>query len=97
MEKMTVTLTKDQRAFVEEQIAEGGHRSASAYLKALLAAERRRKAEEKLVAMVREAEESGPATPMTREDWENLRRKAMTRLAEEKAKRGNGRKKARSR
>lgn len=96
METLTIKLTKDQKAFVEEQMAEGGYRSVSKYLKDLLDAEQRRLAEDELVRLVEEAEASGPPTPMTREDWDRLREKAMQRLAEEKAERAKNRKNARS-
>lgn len=84
MEKVTISLSKAQREFVEAQVAEGSYRSVSAYLEALVRAERKRKAEEKLLALVREAEESGPATPMTREDWDDLKRRVWERDAQSK-------------
>ncbi len=86
MEKITISLTKAEQEFVEAQAAECGHRSASAYVAALVRAERKRKAEEKLLALVREAEESGPSTPMTKEDWEDIRREVAERLAKQKKK-----------
>jgi putative addiction module CopG family antidote len=97
MEQVTISLSKAQREFLEAQVAEGAYRSVSACLEALIRAERKRKAEEKLLALVREAEESGPATPMTREDWENIRREALEQLAKEKEQRGQSRKSARGR
>jgi hypothetical protein len=39
-----------------------------------------------LAAKLREALDSGPATPMTREDWDELRKRVSERLAQERAK-----------
>jgi antitoxin ParD1/3/4 len=79
METLTIQLTKAQKAFAEAQAAEGGYRSVSKYLEDLLRAERRRKAEEELEKLILEAEASGPPTPMTREDWDNLKRRVWER------------------
>lgn len=92
METVTISLSKAHKEFVEAQMAEAGFRSVSKYIDTLLRAERRRKAEEKLLALVQEAEASGPATPMTREDWDNLKRRVWER--HEQAKR-SGRGKSR--
>src|SRR5207253_1493186 len=97
METLTIQLTKAQKAFAEAQAAEGGFRTVSKYLEDLLRAERRRKAEEELLKLVQEAEASGPPTPMTRDDWERIREKAMSQLAREKEDRAKNRKNARSR
>ena len=84
METLNISLSKAHREFVEAQVTEGGFSSVNKYFDALLRAERRRKAEEKLLALVKEAEESGPATPMTREDWDNLKRQVWEREAQAK-------------
>jgi hypothetical protein len=86
METVTISLSKAHKEFVEAQMAEAGLRSLSKYIDTLLRAERRRKAEEKLLALVQEAEASGPATPMTKEDWAEIRREVAERLAQRKKK-----------
>jgi Arc/MetJ-type ribon-helix-helix transcriptional regulator len=94
MESVTINLSKSQRAFIEAQMAEGRIRSVSKYFDTLLRAERRRKAEERLVQLVKEADESGPPTPMTREDWDELKRRVWQREAQAKeTPRGQGRQK----
>jgi antitoxin ParD1/3/4 len=91
METLIIKLTKAQKEFAEAQAAEAGYRSVSKYLEDLLRAERRRKAEEELEKLILEAEASGPPTPMTREDWDRLREKALRQIAEEKEKRTRNR------
>jgi antitoxin ParD1/3/4 len=97
METLTIKLTKAQKEFAEAQAAEAGYRSVSKYLEDLLRAERRRKAEEELEKLILEAEASGPPTPMTREDWDQLKEKAMRRLAREKGNEAQGRNRPRMR
>jgi|SRR6516165_51155 putative addiction module CopG family antidote len=84
MENLSITLPVALKAFVEEQVAAGKYRNAGAYLAALVRADRKRKAEEKLLALIQEAEDSGPATPMTRKDWEDLKRRVWERHAQSK-------------
>ncbi len=42
-------------------------------------------AEDRLEALLQEAEDSGEATEMTEEDWDDIRRQVRQRLAERKA------------
>ncbi len=98
MATLTVSLSKPLKEFVDDQIAVGNYGSASAFFSALVQAERKRKAEEKLLALVKEAEESGPATPWTAEDMQRIRREGLKRLAASKKEHhGTSRKKAASR
>ncbi|WP_165249385.1 type II toxin-antitoxin system ParD family antitoxin [Paludisphaera soli] len=75
-----MTLSDELRAVVEKEVAEGGYESPDAYLQALVREAQRRRARRTLDAKLREALESGPATPMTREDWESLRQEALDGL-----------------
>ena len=79
MISFTISLPKAHKEFIESQVAEGGFESVSKYLDSVLRAERRRKAEEELLALVETAEQSGPATPMTRADWDRLKRRVHER------------------
>jgi len=83
MTTMNISLPEEMKAFVEEQMAREGHASASEYLRSLIREAQRRRAKQALEAKFREALESGPAEPMTREDWAALRRKAPDGLADE--------------
>ena len=83
MTTMNVSLPEEMKAFIEAQMAQEGYASASEYLRTLIREEQRRRAKQALEAKFREALESGPATPMTREDWVALRREAIEGLAGE--------------
>jgi hypothetical protein len=47
---------------------------------------RRHAAKQAIEARLHEAIESGPSEPMTREDWDDLERKALERLDREQSK-----------
>lgn len=80
MTTMNISLPEELKAFVEDRTAEEGYASASEYLEALIRDAQRRRAKQALEAKFREALESGPATPMAREDWVALRSEAMEGL-----------------
>lgn len=81
METLTISLSKAHREFIEAQMAEEGFRSVNKYFDALLRAERKRRAEKRLVQLVKEAEESGPATPMSPKEWDDIREEVAAGIA----------------
>jgi antitoxin ParD1/3/4 len=68
------------KTFVESLMSQEGYASASEYLRILIRDDQKRRARQSLEAKFREALESGPATPMTGEDWAGLRAEAMDGL-----------------
>lgn len=80
MTTLSISLPEEMKAFIEAEMARDGLASASEYLRALIRDEQKRRAKQDLEAKFREALESGPATPMTREDWTALRREALEDL-----------------
>lgn len=83
MTSMNISLPEEMRAFVEAQMAAEGFASASEYFRGLIREAQRRLAKRELESKFRGALESGPATSMTHEDWNALRREAMEGLADE--------------
>jgi antitoxin ParD1/3/4 len=83
MTTMNISLPEEMKAFIEAQMSQEGYASASEFLRSLIREEQRRRAKRELEAKLREALESGPATPMTREDWVALRQEAIDGLAGE--------------
>lgn len=79
MTTMNISLPDEMKAFVEAQMARGGYASASEYLRALIRDDQRRQARRALETKLAEAIESGPAAPMTSEDWERLERNVRDR------------------
>lgn len=75
MDTLDIELDEDTRAFLEWQAAESNRESIEAHVAALIAADYKRWARENLNNLLLEGIESGPATPMTRQDWDDLRRR----------------------
>ncbi len=76
MTTMNISLPDEMKSFIEAQMASEGFASASEYLRGLIREAQKRQAKQALEAKFREALESGPATPMTKEDWTALRQEA---------------------
>lgn len=79
MTTITVTLSDSLRQFVEERAARDGHASPEDFIPALLSAERERVTRKNLEDMLLAGLQSESA-PMTREDWDNIRREGLRRL-----------------
>ena len=70
---MNVSLPETLKDYVQERVAEGTFSNPSDYVRALIREDMKRQAEEKLDALLMEGINSGPAEPMTREDWAEIR------------------------
>ncbi len=79
MTTMNVSLPDDLKAFVDEQVATGGYGTTSEFIRELIREARKQAARQRLEALLLEGLNSGPATPMTSEDWDNLKRDARER------------------
>ena len=79
METMNITLPDALKAFVEMQVVEGGYSSASEYIRELIRADQKRKAEEKLEALLLEGLDSGEPIEATEAFWHEKRRLLLER------------------
>ena len=82
METMNIALPENLKAFVQHQAEEGGYSSVSEYMRELIRADQRRRAQEALEAEMMKGLESGASTPMTPEDWQALRQELRRRYHE---------------
>jgi antitoxin ParD1/3/4 len=73
MSRITIDLPESLKAFVEEQAVRNGYDGPDAFIRALIREAQRSVGEEDVEAKLIEALESGPATPMTRNDWDEIR------------------------
>ena len=89
MATMNISLPDTMRDFVEAEVAEGGYTTTSEYFRELVRERQKQKSQEKLEALLLEGLESGESTPITKDDWEELRREVRERAA---ARRGTGQK-----
>jgi len=82
---MNISLPEPLKQFVDGQIAQGRYSSASEYIRELIRADEKRKAEEQLEAMLLEGLNS-PESELTAADWQNIRREALARMEARKQK-----------
>jgi antitoxin ParD1/3/4 len=85
MQTMNISLPDQLKDFVDEQVGSGRYSSVSEYVRELIRDDERRKAQEKLEALLMEGIQSGKPTGMTRRDWEDVRRQAMKQFEARKS------------
>jgi antitoxin ParD1/3/4 len=86
MESMNISLPEPLKQFVDGQISTGRYSSASEYVRELIRADEKRKAEDQLEALLLEGLQ-GEETPMTREDWQAIRQEALAQVKARKSRR----------
>ena len=73
MDTMNIALPAAMKQFVQEQVQRGGYSSVSEYIRDLIRSDQREKARQALEAEVLESLKSGGSTPMTPQDWAEIR------------------------
>lgn len=79
MATMNISLSEPLKAFVDEEVREGGYSSTSDYVRDLIRQHQRRKAEEFLRQLIAEGLASGPAEPLEPGFFDTLREQARAR------------------
>ena len=59
METMNIALPESMKQFVQERVSEGGYSSVSEYIRELIRADQKRKAEDRIDALLLEGLDSG--------------------------------------
>jgi antitoxin ParD1/3/4 len=85
MQTMNISLPDPLKEFVDHQIAEGRYSSVSEYIRELIRGDEKRKAEERLETLLLEGLE-GEESELTRQDFDNIRKEALTQLRRRKKK-----------
>lgn len=83
MQSMNISLPDPLKQFVDGQIAEGRYSSVSEYMRELIRADEKRKAEDRLEALLLE----GLATDeseLTKDDWNVIRMEALAKIGARK-------------
>ena len=80
MQSMNISLPEPLKEFVDGQIASGRYSSASEYVRELIRADQKRKAEDRIDALLLEGLDSGEPIPVTKNYWEEKKRKLTERL-----------------
>ena len=79
---MNVSLPETLKAYVKDRVAEGTYSNPSDYIRALIRTDMKRHSQKNLESMLLEGINSGPATEMTRADWDGSMANARRRLEE---------------
>jgi antitoxin ParD1/3/4 len=79
MQSMNISLPDPMKQFVDGQVAQGRYSSASEYVRELIRADERRKAQEQLEAKLLEGLNS-PESELTPADLVAIRKEALARL-----------------
>jgi len=87
MPSLNVSLPAPLREWIDAQIKGGRYGNASEYLRELIRRDQERQAQERLEELLLEGIKSGTSSPLTQQDWAELR----TEVAERLQKRWGGR------
>ncbi len=85
MQTMNISLPDQLKEFVDDQVGSGRFSSVSEYVRDLIRDDEKRKAQEKLEALLMEGIQSSGATEMRREDWDDIRREAVKQFETRKS------------
>ncbi len=83
MESMNISLPDPLKQFVDRQIAQGRYSSVSEYVRELIRADEKRKAEDELETKLLEGLNS-PKTALTAAEWKEIRAEALAKVAARK-------------
>lgn len=79
MQSMNISLPDPLKRFVDGQIAEGRYSSVSEYVRELIRADEKRKAEDRLESLLLEGL-SSPDVELQPGDWADIRKEALSRI-----------------
>ena len=80
METMNIALPESMKRFVQERVSAGGYGSVSEYVRELIRADQKRKVEDRVDALLLEGLDSGDPILVTKEYWDEKKRKLTERL-----------------
>jgi antitoxin ParD1/3/4 len=81
MNTMNIAIPKQLKSFVQRQVERRGYSSVSEYVRDLIRGDQESQAIAMLEAEYLKGLESGPSTPMTQQDWQEIREEVRRRVA----------------
>lgn len=81
MTSLNISLPESMRNYIDQQITLLGYSTASEYIRDLIRQDQKRNATQKLETLLLEGLESGKATEITEQDWQNIRQAVAEKLA----------------
>ncbi len=85
MTSMNISVPESMKEFIEDEVSSGGYGTASEYVRELVRDAKKQKEEERLETLLLEALEGGPASPLTKKDWEAIKQRGLERIHAKKA------------
>jgi antitoxin ParD1/3/4 len=76
---MTISIPDSIKELVDQEVASGAFPSAEDYIRALVEADQKQKAQERFEALIMEGLDS-PLSEMTSQDWDELRSEGLARI-----------------
>lgn len=83
METLNIALPDSLRVFAQEQASKAGFGDVSQYISELIRADQRQASEASLEAEIIKGLRSGDSTPMTSDDWRELRERVRRAASQE--------------
>jgi antitoxin ParD1/3/4 len=84
MSTINISLPESMKVYIDEQIAKGGYGTVSEFFRDLIRQDQKRKAKEHLETLLLEGLESGSSTPMSAQNWEEIRQAVQEKIAQKK-------------
>ncbi len=84
MDTMNIALPEAMKQFVQEQVARGGYSSVSEYIRELIRTDEKENARAALESEILRGLQSGDSSPMTDQDWQEIRGEVRKRHARRK-------------
>ena len=81
MNTMNIALSAKLKEFVQREVRRRGYSSVSEYVRELIRGEQERQAIAALETEILKGLDSGPSTPMTKTDWQDIRTEVRRRTA----------------
>ena len=78
---MSFALPEPMRAYIDERVKSGAYVNTSEYLRDLIRRDQEAQAAKRLRALIEDGLASGPAGELSKADWADLRRAALTPAA----------------
>jgi len=85
MQTMNISLPDQLKDFVDQQVGSGRYSTVSEYIRELIRGDEKRKAQEKLEALLLDGIQSSEPTQMTRQDWDEIRKEALKQFEARKS------------
>jgi antitoxin ParD1/3/4 len=81
MSTVNISLPESMKAYIDEQVSTGGYGSVSEFFRDLIRQDQKRKAKENLETLLLEGLDFGTSTPMSVQDWEEIRQAVQRKMA----------------